>query len=88
MIPHWLRLISLFALVLGFAAAGVIMIDEMRHPQHMWIMNIVWPVVALFGTVLTIWAYCPGIPNYEQKETDHRSRAGNSSARIIHLPFA
>jgi hypothetical protein len=55
MIPHWLHLISIFALVLGFAAAGVI--DEMRHPQPMWIMNIVWPVVALFGTVLTIWAY-------------------------------
>jgi len=57
MIPHWLRLVSIFALVLGFTAAGVIMIDEMRHPQHMWIMNVVWPVVALFGTVLTIWAY-------------------------------
>ena len=57
MIPHWLLLVSIFALVLGFAAAGVILIDEMRHPQHMWIMNVVWPVVALFGTVLTIWAY-------------------------------
>jgi len=33
------------------------MIDEMRHPQRMWIMNVVWPVVALFGTGLTIWAY-------------------------------
>ena len=57
MIPHWLHLVSIFALVLGFTAAGVIMIGEIRHPQHMWIMNIVWPVVALFGTVLTIWAY-------------------------------
>ncbi len=33
------------------------MIDEMRHPQRMWIMNVVWPVVALFGTGLTICAY-------------------------------
>ena len=57
MIPHWLHLVSIFALVLGFIAAGVIMIDEVRHPQHMWIMNVVWPVVALFGTVLTTWAY-------------------------------
>lgn len=57
MIPHWLHLASIFALALGFAAARVIMIDEMRHPQHMWIMNVVWPVVALFGTVLAIWAY-------------------------------
>jgi len=57
MIPHWLYIVSIFALVLGFAAAGVIMIDVIRHPQHMWIMNVVWPVVALFGMVLTIWAY-------------------------------
>ena len=35
MIPHWLCLVSIFALVLGFAAAGLIMIDEMRHPQPM-----------------------------------------------------
>lgn len=33
------------------------MFDEVRHPQHIWIMNVVWPVVALFGTILTIWAY-------------------------------
>ena len=57
MIPHWLRLVSIFALVLGFAAAGVIMIDEVRNPQHMWIMNVVWPVVAFFGKVLTILAF-------------------------------
>ncbi len=57
MIPHWLHLVSIFALVLGFISAGVIMIDEMRHPQHMWIMSVVWPVVALFGTMLTVWAY-------------------------------
>ena len=43
-----------FALLLGFATAVVIIIEEVRHPQPMWIMNIVWPVVALFGTALTI----------------------------------
>ncbi len=57
MIPHWFHLLSIVALVLGFSTAGVITIDAVRHPQHMWIMNVVWPVVALFGTVLTTWAY-------------------------------
>ncbi len=57
MIPHWFHLLAIFDLVLGFTTAGLIMIDEVRHPQHMWIMNVVWPVVALFGTVLTLWAY-------------------------------
>jgi hypothetical protein len=54
MVPHWLHLLSILVLLLGFATAVVIIIEEVRHPQHMWIMNIVWPVVALFGTALTI----------------------------------
>ena len=54
--PHWLHFLSIFALLLGFATAVVIIIEEARHPHAMLIMNIVWPVVALFGTALTIWA--------------------------------
>lgn len=57
MVPDWLHTLSLAALVGGFVCAGVIVADEVRHPQHMWIMNVVWPVVALFGTVLTLWGY-------------------------------
>ena len=57
MVPNWLHLLSIAVLVLGFVCAGVIAVDELRHPQHMWIMNVVWPVVALFGTVLTLWGY-------------------------------
>jgi len=57
MVPHWLHLLSILFLLLGFATAVVLIIEEVRHPQHMWIMNIVWPVVALFGTALTIRAY-------------------------------
>lgn len=30
---------------------------EHRHPQHMWIMNVVWPVTALFGTVWIGWQH-------------------------------
>jgi hypothetical protein len=44
-------------LLLGVACGLVIGADELRQPQHMWIMNIVWPVTALFGTVLTLWGY-------------------------------
>ncbi len=29
----------------------------MRHPLHMWIMNVVWPVTSLFGTVWILWQY-------------------------------
>jgi hypothetical protein len=57
MIPLWLHLISILALLLGVATAAWIARDEWRRPQHMWIMNVVWPVTALFGTVFSLWAY-------------------------------
>jgi hypothetical protein len=57
MVPDWLHLVSILALLLGLAVAVWIAWDEWHRPQHMWIMNIVWPVTALFGTVFTFWAY-------------------------------
>lgn len=57
MTPAWLHILAIASLSIGFLCAAVIATDELRHPQHMWIMNIVWPVVALFGTALTVWGY-------------------------------
>ncbi len=57
MVPDWLHALSIVSLALGFVCAGVIVVDEFRHPQHMWIMNVVWPVTALFGTALRLWGY-------------------------------
>src|SRR6202035_5212 len=41
----------------GTVSAIVIALDEIRHPQPMAIMNVVWPVTALFGTIITVIAY-------------------------------
>lgn len=57
MVPQWLHVLSIAMLALGAACALYIAYDLTRHPQKMWIMNVVWPVTALFGTVLTTWAY-------------------------------
>jgi branched-subunit amino acid transport protein len=57
MIPSWLHLLSIASLLLGAMCALVIAADESRHPQRMWIMNAVWPLTALFGTVLWTWGY-------------------------------
>lgn len=57
MIPAWLHVLSIAMLVLGGLCALYIAADVARHPQKMWIMDVVWPVTALFGTVLTTWAY-------------------------------
>lgn len=57
MIPEWLHLLSLASVILGVACATLIIADEFRHPQQMWIMNVVWPLTALFGTVFWLWGY-------------------------------
>ncbi len=57
MIPAWLHDLSVAYLLLGALCTIVIAVDVVRHPQHMWIMNVVWPVTALFGTVWIIWQY-------------------------------
>lgn len=57
MIPPWLHLLSVAMLALGVGCALYITLDLVRRPQKMWIMNVVWPVTALFGTVATTWIY-------------------------------
>jgi len=51
MIPAWLHILSIASLLLGAACAVLIGAHLRRHKQHMWIMNVVWPVTALFGTL-------------------------------------
>jgi len=57
MIPAWLHYLSVGFLGLGLVCALGIAADEWNRPQRMWIMNVVWPVTALFGTVLWLWFY-------------------------------
>jgi hypothetical protein len=49
--------IAWVSLTVAFACAMVIAVDEIRHPQKMWIMNIVWPVTALYFSVAALWGY-------------------------------
>lgn len=55
--PHWLRSLSSASVALGIICAAVISVDVFRRPQRMWIMNLVWPLTALFGSVLWVAAY-------------------------------
>ena len=41
----------------AFACALWIAFDEIRHPQSMGVMNVVWPVTALYFSVFALWAY-------------------------------
>lgn len=48
---------SILALAAGFFCALVIAIDVARHPQKMFIMNLVWPITGLYAGPLALWAY-------------------------------
>jgi len=53
-----LELISIFSLVTGLASSLIIVIDILvGNKQHMWIMNLVWPITALYSGLLGLWAY-------------------------------
>ncbi|MXP28480.1 DUF4396 domain-containing protein [Porphyrobacter algicida] len=55
--PASLHTVAIASLFLGGVCAAIIAVDEIRRPQKMWIMNIVWPVTALFGSLLWLGAY-------------------------------
>ncbi len=58
MIPEWFTILSIAMLVLGAVCSLIIVIDLlMGHKQHMWIMNVVWAVTPLYGTVFALWGY-------------------------------
>lgn len=54
-----MHLVGLAWLSIGIAffCAIVIAVDEIRRPQAMGIMNVVWPVTALYFSVFGLWAY-------------------------------
>ncbi len=49
--------IAWISLGIAFFCSIVIAVDLARHPQKMGVMNIVWPVTALYGSVFALWAY-------------------------------
>jgi len=56
-IPTWLVTLSWASLILAALLALLVALDLLRYPQHMWIMNVVWPLTALYAGPLGAWAY-------------------------------
>jgi hypothetical protein len=52
-----LYIFAWISLGVAFLGAVVIAANELRHPQKMVVMNIVWPVSALYFSVIAVWAY-------------------------------
>lgn len=56
-LPVWLTVIATTSLLLAIGCALVVLVDVIRHPQPMAIMNVVWPLTMLFGSVLWLRLY-------------------------------
>jgi hypothetical protein len=55
--PAIMDQVATLSLAVAFTCAIIIALDELRRPQKMWIMNLVWPLTALFGSVLWLAGY-------------------------------
>jgi hypothetical protein len=57
--PQWLTVLSWVTLGLGFASALAVLADELLlgNRQHMWIMNLVHPITALYCGPAWLWTY-------------------------------
>ncbi len=55
--PEWLHLLAIACLVLAGVCAAIVAVDLFKHPQKMWIMNVVWPITALYAGPLAVLAY-------------------------------
>lgn len=55
--PEWLHVVSWASLIIAFACSAIIILDELRHPQKMTVMNFVWPITGLYFGPVAVWAY-------------------------------
>ncbi len=84
-----LNTIAWTSLGIAFTCAIIISIDEARHPQKMWIMNIVWPVTSLYFSVFALWAYFAkgrqmskgALQGMSKQEMEHQKEQKKKQAR-------
>lgn len=56
-LPEWLTIIAWISLGLSFISFIYVASDIKKHPQNMKVMNLVWPLTTLFGSVVWVIAY-------------------------------
>lgn len=57
MVRGWLQTLSIAYVILAIVCAVVVLADLVARPQKMWIMNLVWPLTALYAGPFALWAY-------------------------------
>jgi hypothetical protein len=57
MVPDWLNVVAIVSLSIAGICFVAVLIDVVRRPQEMAIMNWVWPITTLYGGPLAVWMY-------------------------------
>lgn len=86
--PIWLHELAIISLVVAFICAVVIAIDETRRHQQMWIMNLVWPLTALFGGVLWLFFYWRAGRGMTAGQMQDMKRSGGTTGGETPMPIA
>ena len=69
--PAWLVALGAASIGISTLCAIWIVADELRHPQSMRIMNVVWPITALYAGPIGLWAY------YRLGRAEHAAASGH-----------
>lgn len=57
MIPDWLHLLSVALILTGLVSFLILLAVVAYRPQHMAVMNLVWPITGLYAGPLALWGY-------------------------------
>ncbi len=81
--PAWLTTLATVSLLIGALCSLIILIDIIAgRRQHMWIMNAVWPITALYGGPLALWFYFKvGRLSTEDRMQDAKKKGEKPAAR-------
>jgi hypothetical protein len=81
--PDWLQTVAIISLVLAGISLVIIVIDLLNgHKQKMWIMNVVWPLTALYAGPLALWTYYTvGRKSVKPADNDSASQSGEKDGQ-------
>jgi hypothetical protein len=61
-IPQWLEVLAWVWIAMCLASAAFIIVQSLNKPQKMWIMNVVWPITALYMGPFAVYVYQKSLP--------------------------
>lgn len=90
--PAAATLASSVLLFLAIGCAVIVTLDLLRRPQPMTVMNFVWPLTMLFGSLLWLTLYwrlgCAPLPGGPPQHASTADALASRSGRAITVPDA